>query len=205
MAIRRIRKRRPRPRPQDLIQEVTTKLPFLDLIKTHVLSPAIIGSVFRQRMAAMMAALFSLSAAFVVPSSLMRAVPAARSLAPMMKTNIPRIELPSAVDSILKEQDLNNPNKLDDDAYNTYSAAAIGGTLLVFLLPIFNFAGFFPDFILSALIGGGAAAYCSLRNDVIGEYANKAGGYVMMGIDKGVEAAPGVKAKIEDLIKQLKN
>ena len=205
MAIRRIRKRRPRPRPQDLIQEVTTKLPFLDLIKTHVLSATIIGSVFRQRMAAMMAALFSLSAAFVVPSSLMRAVPAARSLAPMMKTNIPRIELPSAVDSILKEQDLNNPNKLDDDAYNTYSAAAIGGTLLVFLLPIFNFAGFFPDFILSALIGGGAAAYCSLRNDVIGEYANKAGGYVMMGIDKGVEAAPGVKAKIEDLIKQLKN
>ena len=155
-------------------------------------------------MAAMMAALFSLSAAFVVPSSLMR-IPAARSLAPTMKTNIPRIELPSAVDSILKEQDLNNPNNLDDDAYNTYSAAAIGGTLLVFLLPIFNFAGFFPDFILSALIGGGAAAYCSLRNDVIGEYANKAGGYVMMGIDKGVEAAPGVKAKIEDLIKQLKN
>lgn len=156
-------------------------------------------------MAAMMAALFSLSAAFVVPSSLMRAIPAARSLAPMMKTNIPRIELPSAVDSILKEQDLNNPNNLDDEAYNTYSAAAIGGTLLVFLLPIFNFAGFFPDFILSALIGGGAAAYCSLRNDIIGEYANKAGGYVMMGIDKGVEAAPGVKAKIEDLIKQLKN
>jgi hypothetical protein len=44
-----------------------------------------------------------------------------------------------------------------------------------------------------------------LRKDIIGEYANKAGGYVMMGIDKGVEAAPGVKAKIEDLIKQLKN
>ena len=148
----------------------------------------------------------SLSAAFVVPSSLkLGAAPAARSLAPMMKTNIPRIELPSAVDNILKEQDLNNPNNLDDEAYNTYSAAAIGGTLLVFLLPIFNFAGFLPDFILSALVGGGAAAYCSMRRDVIGEYANKAGGYVMMGIDKGVEAAPRVKAKIEDLIKQLKN
>ena len=66
---------------------------------------------------------------------------------------------------------------------------------------MFDLLGFFGDFAFSALIGGGAAAYCSLRSDTVGEYANKFGGYVMMGLDKGV---PVVKEKTGELIEEAK-
>ena len=96
---------------------------------------------------------------------------------------------------------LSNPNELSDSEYNSYSAAAIGGTLIFFLLPIFNLLGFAGDFVFSALIGGGAAAYASLRKDQIGEYGNKFGGIVLQGADKVVELVPEVKKKVEDLLK----
>lgn len=87
-------------------------------------------------------------------------------------------------------------------AYNEYSAAAIGATLIFFILPLFDITGFVGDFIFSALIGGGAAAYASLRKDSIGEYGNKFGGIVMQGIDKGV---PAVKEKVDELVKTIKS
>ena len=142
------------------------------------------------------------TSAFVVQPPLPRVQVVARTVAPVM-VDIPRVDLPSVVTDVLKEADLKNPNDMTATAYNEYSAAAIGGTLLLFLLPIFNFAGFIGDFIFSALIGGGALAYGSLRSDVVGEYANKAGGYVMKGIDATAEQVPVVKAKVEQLIKQV--
>jgi len=115
--------------------------------------------------------------------------------------DVPRIALPDAVTPVLKEQGLNNPNELDTGAYNSYSAAAIGGTLLFFILPLFDLLGFFGDFVFSALIGGGLGAYASLRKDQVGEYANKFGGIVLQGADKVAEQVPVVTAKIKDLLK----
>jgi len=145
--------------------------------------------------------LFALATAFVVPS--MPLVPG-RGVhrAAVTMTDIPRVELPSAVTDVLKEQNLKNPNELDTTAYNEYSAAAIGATLIFFILPLFDITGFVGDFIFSALIGGGAAAYASLRKDSIGEYGNKFGGIVMQGIDKGV---PAVKEKVDELVKTIKS
>ena len=92
-------------------------------------------------------------------------------VAPRM-VDIPRISLPSVVSDTLKEQDLKDPNGLSDTEYNTYSGAAIGGTLIFFLLPgalIFDaydaLLTVFEDFLFSAIIGGGIAAYLALRKD----------------------------------------
>ena len=81
------------------------------------------------------------------------------------------------------------------------SAAAIGGTLIFFLLPLFDITGFFGDFVFSALIGGGAAAYAALRKDAAGEYANKFGGAVLQAIDKGIPAAKEAADKLVATIK----
>ena len=63
--------------------------------------------------------------------------------------------------------------------YNSYSGAAIGGTLLT-LVAISYLDGLLIEivqtFVVSALIGGGLGAYLSLRKDAIGEQVNKAGG-----------------------------
>ena len=138
---------------------------------------------------------------FVVsPTPLAQSALARRAPVSQM-VDIPRVTLPGAVTDILKDADLSNPNDLSDSEYNSYSAAAIGGTLIFFLLPIFNLLGFAGDFVFSALIGGGAAAYASLRKDQIGEYGNKFGGIVLQGADKVVELVPEVKKKVEDLLK----
>ena len=101
--------------------------------------------------------------------------------------NIPRISLPDQVSEIIKQQDLKSPNELSDSEYNTYSAAAIGGTL-VLLLPIAALDGalfgFLKDFVISALLGGGLLAYLALRKDGLSEQANKFGGLLMGVIDK---------------------
>ena len=67
----------------------------------------------------------------------------ARSRRPCM-VDIPRIELPESVTSVLKEQNLKNPNEMSTRQYNEYSGAAIAGTLFFFLVPgavICNFTG----------------------------------------------------------------
>ena len=150
-----------------------------------------------------MLAIYALSTAFVVPTPLATAPHMQRAVAPLM-VDIPRVALPDAIADVIKEQDLNSPNDLSDGDYNTYSAAAIGGTLIFFLLPIFNLLGPIGDFVFSALIGGGVGAYASLRKDTVGEYGNKFGGYVLMAVDKVVEQTPAVKAKVEELIDSVK-
>ena len=104
------------------------------------------------------------------------ALQARRASAPAM-LDIPRLELPSAVGAQLKEFDLKDPNQLTQAEYNTYSAAAIGGTLAL-MLPgalIFDITGLVGDFAFGATFGGGLAAFLALRSDGLGEAANKFG------------------------------
>ena len=110
-------------------------------------------------------------------------------------TDVPRISLPSAVTDVLKEQDLKDPNDMTTADYNSYSAAAVGGTLAFMLLlgpltGIFDISGAVGDFAFSALIGGGALAYAALRKDEAGEYANKFGTVLLETVDKVAEALP---------------
>jgi hypothetical protein len=76
------------------------------------------------------------SFALTTPAAMPR-MPVARAPAAAM-LDIPRVELPDAIASTIKEQGLKSPNELGTTDYNTYSAAAIGGTLIFFLLPLFN-------------------------------------------------------------------
>ena len=103
--------------------------------------------------------------------------------------DVPRLTLPDALDGTFNDFDLKNPNTMTQDEYNAYSGAAIAGTLALFLpgaLAIFDVSGFIGDFAFSALVGGGAAAYCSLRKDGIGDTANDIGGKLLGAIDKVV-------------------
>ena len=110
-------------------------------------------------------------------------------------TDVPRISLPSAVTDVLKEQGLKNPNDMAATDYNSYSAAAVGGTLVFMLLlgpltGVFDINGVVFDFVFSALIGGGALAYAALRKDEASEYANKFGTVLLETVDKVAEAIP---------------
>ena len=144
----------------------------------------------------------SLLATSFVPHANPIALAAARRAPAIAMADIPRIMLPDAIADVLKEQDLNSPNDLDTTAYNNYAAAAIGGTLIFFLLPLFDFVGFIGDFVLSALIGGGALAYLSLRKDDLGEYGGKFGGIIMQGIDA---AGPIVKQGTDAISSAIKD
>ena len=109
--------------------------------------------------------------------------------------DLPRISLPSAVTDVLKEQELKNPNDLSNADYNSYSAAAVGGTLIFMVLlgpvtGIFDLGGVVGDFVFSALIGGGTLAYAALRKDEASEYANKFGNLLLETADKVAEAVP---------------
>ena len=107
-------------------------------------------------------------------------------------TDIPRVELPEAVTMVLKEQDLKNPNDLTTKEYNSYSAAAVGATLISMLLlgpvaGIFDISGVVLDFVFSALTGGGALAYAALRKDEVSDYANKFGSTLLQAADTVAE------------------
>jgi hypothetical protein len=101
--------------------------------------------------------------------------------------DIPRITLPDAISSKFSDLGLNNPNELSQADYNTYSGAAIAGTLLLFVpgaFYIFSFKGFFLDFLCSALLGGGLGAYLALKKDPISKTANEVGGSLLAAVDK---------------------
>ena len=132
--------------------------------------------------------------AFVTPrpSAVLRRAPV-RSM-----VNIPRISLPDQVTDAMTNIDLKNPNELSDEEYNTYSGAAIGGTLIFFLLPgaaVFDLLDAFKDilflllkdFAFSAIIGGGLAAYLSLRKDQTADYANQFGSKLLETVDGVIE------------------
>ena len=128
-----------------------------------------------------------------------RPVVAARTPMSPLMVDIPRIELPSAVTDVLKEQGLTNPNDMDDATYNAYSAAAIGGTLIFFILPLFDILSFFGDFIFSALVGGGLGAFVAL-NSGTSEYGLKFGNVLLEGADKAV---PAVKELVDKIKKSV--
>jgi len=97
-----------------------------------------------------------------------------------LNVNLPRLDLPDVVSEKLEEYDLKNPNEMDAEEYNGYSGAAIGGTLLFFLIPGALLSGIFGafgtlvtslalNFVISALLGGGLLIYASLRTDEIGQ------------------------------------
>lgn len=97
--------------------------------------------------------------------------------------DVPRIALPDLVTAQMETKlDLQNPNDLTTAEYNSYSGAAIGGTLLFFLLPggaIFGLGEALghvvQDFLFSAIVGGGLAIYLSLRKDETAEKVLKVG------------------------------
>lgn len=106
-----------------------------------------------------------------------------------------KYDLPSAVTDVMTgELGLLNPNTMSDKDYDGYSGAAVAGTLAFFLLPgaVLTGAGDIlgqfatsaaVDFLFSALIGGGAAIYLSLRKDEIGATVNQAGGKLLDVVD----------------------
>ena len=100
--------------------------------------------------------------------------------------DIPRITLPDALEGTFADFELKNPNTMSQADYNTYSGAAIAGTLAL-LIPgvfIFDVSGFVFDFLFSALIGGGLAAFLALRTDGISTTVNEVGGKVIGALDK---------------------
>mmetsp|Transcript_2945 Transcript_2945/g.8071 ORF Transcript_2945/g.8071 Transcript_2945/m.8071 type:complete len:277 (-) Transcript_2945:254-1084(-) len=113
-----------------------------------------------------------------------------------------RYDLPSAVTDVMTgELGLMNPNSMNEKDYDGYSGAAVAGTLLFFLLPgafltgasddLGQFAGSaLTDFVFSALIGGGAAIYLSLRSDEIGATVNKAGSKLLDAVDDVIGGEP---------------
>ena len=106
--------------------------------------------------------------------------------------DFPRIELPESLTTVLKESNLKNPNDLTTVEYNTYSAAAVGATLATMLLlgpvsNVFDIYGVVLDFVFSALLGGGALAYATLRKDEVADYANKFGAALLQAADTVAE------------------
>lgn len=113
-----------------------------------------------------------------------------------------RYDLPSAVTDVMTgELGLLNPNTMNESDYEGYSGAAVAGTLAFFLLPgalltgagdvLGQFAGSASiDFVFSALIGGGAAIYLSLRKDEIGATVNKAGSKLLDVVDDVIGGEP---------------
>lgn len=113
-----------------------------------------------------------------------------------------RYDLPSAVTDVMTgDLGLMNPNSMNEKDYDGYSGAAVAGTLAFFLLPgailtgaaemLGQFAGsLLIDFVFSALIGGGAAIYLSLRSDEIGATVNKAGAKLLDTVDDVIGGEP---------------
>eukprot|EP00629_Pelagomonadales_sp_RCC1024_P018272 CAMPEP_0119272848 /NCGR_PEP_ID=MMETSP1329-20130426/9112_1 /TAXON_ID=114041 /ORGANISM="Genus nov. species nov., Strain RCC1024" /LENGTH=136 /DNA_ID=CAMNT_0007272959 /DNA_START=68 /DNA_END=478 /DNA_ORIENTATION=+ len=104
-----------------------------------------------------------------------------------LAVGVPRIDLPGQVSDAIKGQDLKSPNELSTEEYNSYSGAAIGGTLLM-LVPVAYYDGLLLEFVkcfaVSAIVGGGAGAYLSLRKDGVAEKANEFGAGVLGAVDK---------------------
>jgi len=100
--------------------------------------------------------------------------------------SVPRLTLPSSVTDGMTQVDLKNPNAMSDAEYSAYSGAAIGGTLIFFLVPgavYIDVSGAVFDFIFSALTGGGICAALALSNTPASEPLNKFGASVLSAVD----------------------
>lgn len=112
--------------------------------------------------------------------------PASSSSFVLPMVTVPRLALPEVVTAQLETFQLQNPNTMSDEDYNSYAGAAILGTFVFFLLPgalvtdLFTplsaiLGGVLPNFSVSALVGGGTAIYLSLRSDELGTTVRKYG------------------------------
>eukprot|EP00547_Thalassionema_nitzschioides_P000162 CAMPEP_0194212780 /NCGR_PEP_ID=MMETSP0156-20130528/12828_1 /TAXON_ID=33649 /ORGANISM="Thalassionema nitzschioides, Strain L26-B" /LENGTH=296 /DNA_ID=CAMNT_0038940661 /DNA_START=80 /DNA_END=970 /DNA_ORIENTATION=- len=132
--------------------------------------------------------------------------------------NVPRLTLPDVATNKLEELDLKNPNEMSTEDYNSYSGAAIGGTLLFFLLPGALVSGLYGalgnvaagaafDFVFSALVGGGLAIYLSLRKDELGETVRSSGLSVYSAIQESglpvVDRQQNLPLAVEEKLAQL--
>jgi hypothetical protein len=100
--------------------------------------------------------------------------------------SVPRLTLPSAVTEVMTGADLKDPNAMSAAEYNAYSGAAIGGTLIFFLVPgavFIDVSGAVFDFLFSALTGGGLCAALALSNTPASEPLNKFGAAVLSAVD----------------------
>ena len=91
-------------------------------------------------------------------------------------------ELPSAATGVLADAELADPNGFSEEDENVFLATVAVGAGGLFLLPIFP--GILADVVCSTLIGGGAAAYCALRKDEIGDGARTVGSTTLQAVDK---------------------
>ena len=91
-------------------------------------------------------------------------------------------ELPSAVTGVLADAELADPNGFSEEDEDVFLATVAVGAGGLFLLPIFP--GILADVVCSTLIGGGAAAYCALRKDEIGDGARTVGSTTLQAVDK---------------------
>jgi len=112
--------------------------------------------------------------------------PASSSSSVLPMVTVPRLALPEVVTAQLETFQLQNPNTMSDEDYNSYAGAAILGTFVFFLLPgalvtdlltplSAILGGVLPNFSVSALVGGGTAIYLSLRSDELGTTVRKYG------------------------------
>lgn len=112
--------------------------------------------------------------------------PASSSSFVLPMVTVPRLALPEVVTAQLETFQLQNPNTMSDEDYNSYAGAAILGTFVFFLLPgalvtdlltplSAILGGVLPNFSVSALVGGGTAIYLSLRSDELGTTVRKYG------------------------------
>lgn len=123
--------------------------------------------------------------------------------------------LPDVVGEKLSDFDLLSINELSEGDYDGFAGAAVAGTLLFFLFPgtlLFGIAGdlvesvlpsILSDFIFSALIGGGAAIYLSLRKDQLGDTVSAYGSSFVDAVDNlldsiGVGGDEVVKGELEE-------
>jgi len=134
----------------------------------------------------MLALCATLAAGFLVPTPLSR-TPVARAPAPVM-VSVPRITLPDAITDVMKGADLKDPNTMSDAEYDAYSGAAIGGTLIFFLLgtTVFNVYGAIYCFLFAALNGGGLCAALALSKTPASEPVNSFGTKVLDTLGVGV-------------------
>ena len=103
-----------------------------------------------------------------------------------------------------------DPGEFGQGEFDQFVAGTAAGSLLLFLLPLFE-VGFVGDLVLSTVFGGGALAYAQLRKDEVGNYAGQVGSYSMKAVDKVQEldreykVTEQVKSKVDGIVKDIKS
>ena len=100
--------------------------------------------------------------------------------------------LPAPLATTLDQFDLYDPTRLSDDESSDLVGVIGLGSLLFFLLPIFE-TGLLSDIGFSALFGGGLASYLGLRKDTVGTISRNVAGSLAN------KAAVGVYDKVSEL------